>query len=76
MASAGVKSGQQRFSDPARAGIVVAVIYIVVSAVYIVFSDHLVEATGLPVERVLAGLSGLEARGAVRRLSGVTVRLA
>lgn len=37
--------------------------------------DHLVESTGLPIERVLAGLSGLEARGAVRRLSGVTVRL-
>lgn len=38
--------------------------------------DHLVATTGLPIERVLAGLSGLEARGAVRRLSGVTVRLA
>jgi len=48
MASAGVKSGQQRFSDPARAGIVVAVIYIVVSAVYIVSSDRLVVATVPP----------------------------
>lgn len=38
--------------------------------------DGLVEATGLPIERVLAGLSRLEAEGAIRRLSGATVRLA
>ncbi|QDT70522.1 hypothetical protein MalM25_34700 [Planctomycetes bacterium MalM25] len=37
--------------------------------------DSLVEQTGLPVERVLAGLSRLEAGGAVRRLSGVSVCL-
>lgn len=35
--------------------------------------DALVDQTGLPVERVLAGLSRLEAGGAVRRLSGVSV---
>lgn len=35
--------------------------------------DALVDETGLPVERVLASLSRLEAGGAVRRLSGVSV---
>lgn len=35
--------------------------------------DALIEATDLPVEQVLAGLSRLEAGGAVQRLSGVTV---
>lgn len=35
--------------------------------------DHLINATDLPVEQVLAGLSRLESCGAVRRLSGVTV---
>lgn len=38
--------------------------------------DQLVDETGLPVEQVLAGLSRLEAGGAIRRLSGVAVRLA
>lgn len=37
--------------------------------------DALVDQTGLPVEQVLAGLSQLEARGAVRRVSGVLVCL-
>lgn len=36
--------------------------------------DRLVDETGLPVEQVLAGLSRLEAGGAIRRLSGVTVQ--
>lgn len=38
--------------------------------------DQLVEATGLPIDRLLASLSRLEARGAVQRLSGATVCLA
>lgn len=37
--------------------------------------DHLVEATGQPVESVLAGISRLETAGAIRRLSGVQVCL-
>jgi DNA processing protein len=37
--------------------------------------DTLVDETGLPIEQVLAGLSRLEAGGAIRRLSGFTVQL-
>jgi predicted Rossmann fold nucleotide-binding protein DprA/Smf involved in DNA uptake len=37
--------------------------------------DRLVDETGLPIEQVLAGLSRLEAGGAIRRLSGYTVQL-
>lgn len=35
--------------------------------------DRVVEATGLPVEQVLVGLSRLELAGEIRRLSGVSV---
>ncbi|TWT96723.1 hypothetical protein Pla108_24970 [Botrimarina colliarenosi] len=35
--------------------------------------DQLVDQTGLPVEQVLAGISQLEAGGAIRRISGVSV---
>jgi DNA processing protein len=37
--------------------------------------DQLIDETGLPIEQVLAGLSRLEAGGAIRRLSGFTVQL-
>lgn len=37
--------------------------------------DQLIDETGLPIDQVLAGLSRLEAGGAIRRLSGFTVQL-